>query len=546
MNKKIFLTYFLFVLIVIFGGFLRFWQLDSIPPGLHGDEAGIGYSAYSILKTGLSQFATSNPLAIQEDSGGSRPPLYAYTLIPLINFFDLNIFVERLPAAIFGTLTLIIMFFLVRKLFKSNTVALVAGMLMAINPWAIQISRQGLLESQPVFLIMLGTLCFVYGSTKRFLYIFSAFFLGLSLFAYDAPKIFLPPFVLLLMIYQWHDFIKIKKYAVIFLIILAILYGLMLKVVIFDGQLRDYAWVSVFNPKTVSQIVNDQRHETNAPLWLSSLVHNKVSVYAQSFITSYVDIFSLNWFFINGHGNLQQAVVRYGEFNLFELPFFFLGTYVIFTKNKRLGFLLIGWLLIGALPGGFTTGNYPYRSVLLLPVPIIFSSLGFVFFWNYLKQYKLVVSLSIKTLLVVFCVICFGYYFVTYYFDYPVYASQWWSKQQNDVIHYAVVNQDKYDNVFIDGRWESQYAFQTKTDPKEYQSAYLAQTSYKDVPTITLGKFTFGSFYTKDNSAKSPKNFFPKNSLVITDGQQFSSIKPFTQFVGPDGITVLYKVFVIK
>ena len=32
--------------------FLRFWQLGRVPPGLNRDGASIGYTAYSLLKTG--------------------------------------------------------------------------------------------------------------------------------------------------------------------------------------------------------------------------------------------------------------------------------------------------------------------------------------------------------------------------------------------------------------------------------------------------------------------------------------------------------------
>ena len=61
-----FKKYFLLLLILLLALFLRFWQLGEIPSGIHMDEADTGYSAYSILKTGLSQYGTFNLLALEE------------------------------------------------------------------------------------------------------------------------------------------------------------------------------------------------------------------------------------------------------------------------------------------------------------------------------------------------------------------------------------------------------------------------------------------------------------------------------------------------
>jgi len=47
----------LFLLLILFlATFLRFWQLDVVPPELFGDELDIGYHAYSLLKTGKDYY----------------------------------------------------------------------------------------------------------------------------------------------------------------------------------------------------------------------------------------------------------------------------------------------------------------------------------------------------------------------------------------------------------------------------------------------------------------------------------------------------------
>ena len=510
------------------------------------DEADTGYSAYSILKTGLSQYGSFNLLALEESSGGTHPPLYIYLIIPLIKVFGLNIFVERIPSAIFGVLMVPILFLIVNKLFRSKGVAAVAALLIAVNPWAIHISRQGLLESIALFFVCLGTLLFLYASEKnRYLYILSAISFGLSLFSYDAPKVFLPPFILLLVFYKKDDLIKIKKYFMYFLIIFGMSFLLILKVLYFDGQMGDYNSVSIFDKTGIERTVNRERNETKAPLWLSSIFHNKATVALGRFETSYSSIFSLNWFFLNGQGNLQQSVAKHGQFHLFELPFFFLGCFIIFTKNKKIGFFLLTWILLGAIPGGITTGNYPYRSVLLLPVPIIFSSIGIVWLWNYIKKFKIPISFTARLSLVVTCIIFLISYLFTYFFDYPVYASESWAKQQNDALKYAFLNEGKYEKIFIDGRWESMFAFNFKIDPVLFQKAYLNQEEYRGAKIMRIGKFYFGNFIALDK-IKDPKEYFSDKSLIITSGTKLKDILPLKEFKDPGGIRVIFNAFSVE
>lgn len=548
-KKNISLNYrILFICIIFLATFLRFWQLDAIPPGLHADEADTGYSAYSILKTGLGQYGTFNPLAVQESAGGTHPPLYTYTLLPLIHFFDLNLFIERVPSAIFGVLTVIVFFLLVKKLFQSNAIALIGALLLTLNPWAIQISRQGLLESISLFFICAGILFFIYANEKhKFWYLWSGIFFGLSLFAYDAPKIFLPPFLLILLLYKKETLLKTKKYALLFLGIIAIFYLLMLKVVIFDGQINDYTNVSVFKQEEIAKIVNTERTQTLAPLWMSNIFHNKATVSLDLVGGKFLQIFSLDWFFFNGHWNFQQAVGRMGQFYLFELPFFFLGIFFIFQKQKKLGFLLLSWLFLGALPGGLTTGNFPYRSVLLLPVPIIFSSVGIVWFWNYFKKKNLFFGFVVRTGLVCIGLIYITSYLFTYFYDYPVYASEAWAKQQNEVLRYAIAHQDQYAHIFIDGEhaWTNMYAFILKTDPATFQEAYQHPQTYKGVTVTHLEKCYFGNFTQVIAKLKKPEEYFPKNSLVIVDGEQFPKGKPLTSYKDPGGVRIIFNVFSI-
>lgn len=541
MKKK----YVILGLILLLAVFLRFWQLGSIPPGVHADEADTGYSAYSILKTGLDPHGEFNLAALTDsNTGGTHPPLYTYLLIPLVKIFGLNTFIERFPSALFGVLSVLLVFFISRKLFRSDQVSLVAAFLFALNPWALHISRQGLLEAQSLFFVLLGAALFLHSDKRRYLLIFSALSFGLSLYSYDAPKVFLPPFLLLTAYYYSDKLAKPKKYLAIFLVIFLLFYGYIVHLTFFQGDIADYNRSSIFG--SVPANVDAERTQTNAPLTLSSIFHNKLSVAAKRFETSYSSIFSINWLFVNGSGNLQHAVGNHGQFFLFELPFFFIGTYLAFKRSFKLGVFLLGWMLLGALPGGLTSGNYAYRSVHVLPIPILFSSLGIIWFLEILKKAKFATKYGVG---IIFAVAAFSFitsYLFTYFFDYPVYASEYWAKQQTDAIKYASEHKDKYEKVFVDGGepWAITYAYLNKVDPEYYQRAFKTQQVYKDRKLIVIENLYFGILSLE--SVGTPSAFFPKNSMIVTNSNNFPKSSFIKSFKDPGNVRDVFKVFVVE
>ena len=52
----------IFLFIIALAGFLRFWQLGEIPPGLNIDEVSEGYNAYSLLETGKDRYGMVTPV----------------------------------------------------------------------------------------------------------------------------------------------------------------------------------------------------------------------------------------------------------------------------------------------------------------------------------------------------------------------------------------------------------------------------------------------------------------------------------------------------
>src|SRR3989344_7148639 len=181
----------LLFLIIILAALLRLWNLSDNPPGLTWDEASLGYNAYSLLQTGKDEYGNSWPLTLKS-FGDYKPALYAYLDVPFIYLFGLNEFAVRLPSAIFGILSVLVIYFLSLKLFKIKSLALLSALMLAINPWAIQFSRPAFEANLALFLNLLGVYLLIKGFTDKAYMVISAFAFGLSLLSYQASKIFVP------------------------------------------------------------------------------------------------------------------------------------------------------------------------------------------------------------------------------------------------------------------------------------------------------------------------------------------------------------------
>src|SRR3989344_4593815 len=127
--------------IILLASVLRLYKLEAVPPSLYWDEASLGYNAYSILISARDEYGTFLPLTNFAAFGDYKPPGYIYAAVPSIAIFGLSDFAIRFPSAFFGVLTVLLTYFLTKKLFESEVIAQVATLFLAISPWHLQFSR---------------------------------------------------------------------------------------------------------------------------------------------------------------------------------------------------------------------------------------------------------------------------------------------------------------------------------------------------------------------------------------------------------------------
>ncbi len=122
------------ILIIAVAVFFRFWQFDSIPPGLYQDEAMNGADAITSLESGkFSVFYTNN---------NGREGMIVWLDALAIKAFGTEPWVLRLFPALAGVLAVLGLYFLTKELF-SIEIALASSFFIAISFWAVNFSRMG-------------------------------------------------------------------------------------------------------------------------------------------------------------------------------------------------------------------------------------------------------------------------------------------------------------------------------------------------------------------------------------------------------------------
>ena len=187
------------VVIIFIAALTRLLFLGEFPNGFTGDEAQQGYSAYSILQTGRDEWGEFLPLN-PRGFGDFKPHFKIYLMIPSIAIFGLTVEAVRLPAALVGVLTILVVFFLASELTGSKKIAFWSAFLLAINPWHIQLSRTAFEGGIGVFFLSLGLLFFLRGFKKQLYFILSALVWGLTFYSYHSHKLFLILFLISLVV----------------------------------------------------------------------------------------------------------------------------------------------------------------------------------------------------------------------------------------------------------------------------------------------------------------------------------------------------------
>ena len=339
------------ILILIFalGMWLRFSHLSTNPPSLSWDEVSIGYNAYTILTHGADEHGTRFPLGAFSAFGDYKPTLPVYLTVPFVAVFGLSDMAVRLPSAIFGSLTVLLLYFLVRELFSNQRLALLSAFLLSISPWHIMLSRAGFEANIATFFITLGVYLLLVSrsNTTVLLYALLPFIAGM--YTFNSARYAGPLIALGTVLFSWRSYRKGTS-AVFRGIVIAVivLIPLMPHLLSSNARLR-FQEVSIFTDLKVILTANARSLSDGNSLW-SKIVHNRRIGYGREYLIHFFDNLEPRFLFIKGDGNPKFSIQDTGQLLLVTAPFILYGWLILFARMPSIGFLLLWWLLSSVAP----------------------------------------------------------------------------------------------------------------------------------------------------------------------------------------------------
>jgi len=428
------------------------------PPGFRPDEVVSLVDAWNIARTGHDHLGQLLPLGAQEAFGDWISPLLTYLELPLVALFGPAPLVGRLVTAVFGALAAPLIFVLARALRLPTLAATCAGLVAALSPWQIFMSRIALPGALvPAF----WTLCLVtglmlIGRGGRRDALALALAAGLALYTYPTLKLAAPLLVagavsLALLRHGWGAARRWLPAA----LLLALLW-------------LPFAYVTLFNAASSTRLGQAAIHADSWSAWLAAW-WNGYSVY-----------FRPAFYLISGDGDSIRGIAGHGV----ELPasaalvlLGLLGLVWRLIADCRLQiagwrnvksqstihnpqFAIEWWFLAGAillapLPASLTQPSpHSYRAALIAPLYALLAGLGAAAVLQLLARIpqarsRQLAQAAAASVLVVALAWQAGAWFRDYARDYP--PQQAWENQDGlpEAITRAIRYAPSFDEVWI-------------------------------------------------------------------------------------------------
>ena len=361
----------LLLCILSLAAFLRLFNLRQSPPGLNQDAAANAWNAYCLLKTGKDQVGVSWPIFYSRGLGCNQTTLYYYAILPFQAIGGLNVITTRLPNAIGGVLTVLLMYFVATALFNRH-VGLVAALLLTVNPWHLQQSRWGHEAGIFPFVIMLPFALALFANLplgirkdatpRPAIAALAGIAAGIACYGYHSIRLYIPVFMLAAVVATFPAWVKSLKNRRALLSIALFLIG-------FAAFFGPLAFKHITDPEGISKRAHGEWTWT----WDKG---DPPATIIKKVLRRYPPHFGLDFLFIRGDERTSQAPPDAGQFHWYMLILMPLGLIAILPKLKyspaaRILFAFVitypaGDLLIDASPTAHALRGMPGTCSLVL------------------------------------------------------------------------------------------------------------------------------------------------------------------------------------
>ena len=458
---------------------LRIYNVSENPPSLNWDEVSLGYNAYSILESGRDEWGKTLPVIFQA-YGDYKLPGYIYSLVPFVKLFGLNEFSVRLPSVLAGTLSVFLTYKIVYELLilessvkKKNSdinnqpliinyrfAALLSALLVAIEPWSLFLSRPAFEANLALCFFLAGLYFFLRFLHNPYFIIHSSFFLGLSVWTYNSYRIFTPMFIVLLIVVFKKEFgrLFVNRKTIAYCLLPGAFFFLPMFYQLFVGVGQErYKKVVIVDDGAVGQIVN-LRNKYELHPFFERLIFNRPVYFTYNFSKNIISQFSYKFLFVQGGSNYQFSIPEFGILFKVNAAFLMIGIIYLIKIRNRISILLIGWWILGTIPSSLTReAPHVLRSITILPVPMIITSIGVVVVFKYLLDLPFVsripyhISLTRFLIIIYFLglVISVCLYVTNYFTKYRSVYSWSWQYGYKEAVKYAGSNYKNYDKIIF-------------------------------------------------------------------------------------------------
>lgn len=449
---------------------LRFHEVAQIPPSLNWDETSIGYNAYSILKTGRDEWGQLLPLHFKS-FGEYKLPGQIYASIPGIFIFGLNELGVRITPVVYGTLTVLLLYFLVQEFFKKKEISYLSAFFLAISPWHIQLTRASFESSFSVFWIVMGIWILVKGFKEKRWIIFSMLPFAISVYTYNSARVFTPLFLFVVALLYWKFYWKNKKWFISAGLFFAVLLAPLVPFVLSGEASARYKLVSITDDAGLVPRIEERRNNSKLPPVLNKLINNRYTYITFYFSENYLNHFTPNFLFIRGAPHHQHHVQGVGELYWIQAPFLLFGLYLLIKRKDKSLKMLFPWLFIAFIPVSTTNDSIPnaLRTLIAAPVYQILTAYGIYYFAKDAKNKKLIRNVFLLS--VVLLLINFAIFMKKLFVDYPNNYSRDWQYGYKEAVQYIKDNQDNYDLVTFTRSYGEPHIFTLfglKYDPEKF------------------------------------------------------------------------------
>lgn len=537
------------IALTLLGAFLRLNQFPNSPPSLYVDEADVGYQAYSLITTGRDYFGNFLPVHLQSFAD-FRTPLYIFTAIPGVLAFGLNNFTVRFPAALFGILTIPLIFWCTRNLTRSETLGIFSALILAILPWHIHYSRIAFEVTLLLFLLTAGIGFFAkwIHTNKIHHFLPAILLLLLTVYTYSTAKLFTPLILVILLFTTKNVLAKLNRTQIalagVFSALLA--YPAVKDIFLGAGQNR-FSILSVFSDtNSIGPFAHLQWLVSHSATYFPFLfIHPQILAkfflgnFTNTFyqiINNYFSVFSPEFLIFAGDPNMRHTITGSGVAGLGITILFAVGFIKLVTsQGTSYKIFLLLLLFLSPLPAAITKDGqfhatrlflfiFPFTLIAAFGVQDLLYKIKALLAKNNTASKKLIILAGFALIsLITWEMLRDQFLRLTVY---PQVAYKSWDFGWNENVNKSFNMSPKYDEVLIDSLngtpVQTFYAFYQKIDPTEFQS-FTKQPDFKiESLNLSVKKYFNGNISFSEIEPSWLDKPLPKKVLAVVPAIKMS------------------------